>query len=140
MNATTRIKRHIMSEPDIMKWIGDQGLTIESTEDVEEAWDKLEEVDARNGDEYFGLYDLEEEFRCGGEPSGIPSDCSRHYESESRAVQLRDDSWVGWTYWYGGGKHGEPQAVPWLEDAYMVTQSTETRTVNVFTKQEESES
>jgi hypothetical protein len=140
MNATTRIKRHIMSTPDILKWIGDQGLTIESTEDVEEAWDKLEEVDARNGDEYFGLCDLKEEFRCGGEASGIPSDWDRHYESESRAQQLRDDSWVGWTYWYGGGKHSEPQAKPWLEEAYTVTQSTETRTVNVFTEQEESES
>jgi hypothetical protein len=140
MNAEARIKRHIMSEPDILKWLGEKGLTAESAEGVEEAWGKIEEVDAKNGDLFFGIHDLKEEFRCSGEPSGIRPEWSRHYEGESRARQLRDGSWVGWTYWYGGGKHSEPHAVPWLEDAYMVNQSTETRVVNVFSKREGRES
>ncbi|WP_244097750.1 hypothetical protein [Burkholderia anthina] len=36
------------------------------------------------------------------------------------AAQAPDGSWVGWNYWYGGGKHGEPEAVEWIEDAYDV--------------------
>jgi len=47
------------------------------------------------------------------------------------------DKWVGWTYWYGGGKHGEPESVEWMEDAYFVGVKEETRVVLVFSKVED---
>lgn len=50
----------------------------------------------------------------------IACDTSRCYESKSVARQLKNGVWVGWTYWFGGGKHGEPGSVDWIEDAYFL--------------------
>ena len=49
--------------------------------------------------------DATEEVRCSGIPT-LDIDCwgSRHYEAESVVAQVPDGSWVGWTYWTGGGK------------------------------------
>jgi hypothetical protein len=59
----------------------------------------------------------------------------RHYESKSVARQF-GGKWVGWTFWYGGGKHGKPESVEWMEDAYFVKAKEETRVVLTFTKME----
>ncbi len=68
--------------------------------------------------------------------TGIKCQSSRHYESKSVARQF-GDKWVGWTYWYGGGKHGEPESVEWMEHAYFVEVKEETRVVLVFSKPEQ---
>lgn len=68
--------------------------------------------------------------------TGIECEWSRHYESKSVARQF-GDKWVGWTYWYGGGKCGQPGEVEWIDDAYFVDAKEETKVVLVFTKQEE---
>ena len=78
--------------------------------------------------------DAECEVRGSGVPTGLPCDYSRHYESKAVAAEMLDGSWVGWTYWYGGGKHSDPGSVPWMEDAYDVTMREETRVVRVFAK------
>lgn len=65
--------------------------------------------------------DSENELRNSGTPTGLEADYSRHYSSKAVAAEMLDGSWVGWTYWYGGGKHGEPSEMPWLECAYDVT-------------------
>lgn len=65
-------------------------------------------------------YDAEVGIRGCGQPTGLPCDYSRHYESKSVAAEMLDGSWVGWTYWYGGGKHGDPGGISWMEDAYDV--------------------
>ena len=80
------------------------------------------------------LYDAVSEVRGSGEETGIEAGWSRHYESKGVAARLPDGSWVGWTYWYGGGKHSDPGSVPWMEDAYDVTMREETRVVRVFAK------
>lgn len=49
------------------------------------------------------------------------------------AAKMPDGSWVGWTYWYGGGKHGEPEAIDWMEDAYNVEVVEEIKMVTVQT-------
>jgi hypothetical protein len=98
------------------------------------------EITAENVDD---LYDeLEDnrgalnEIRCDGIETGIPGQYSRHYESDEVAMQCQDGSWVGWTYWYGGGKHGEPEAMDWVEHAYDVECKEEEKLVVVqtFTK------
>jgi hypothetical protein len=68
--------------------------------------------------------------------TGIQAQYSRHYESKAVARQF-GDKWVGWTYWYGGGKHGEPESVEWMEHAYFVEVKEETQVVLVFSKPEE---
>jgi hypothetical protein len=99
---------------------------------------------AENIDEVYGILAEEEsfqdhlqeevnEFRCGGEETDIAAEWSRHYESESRAVKLADGTWVGWTYWFGGGKHGEPEAVEWMPDAYLLKVTEEEKLVTVRT-------
>lgn len=77
-------------------------------DEVEELWDE----------HYEELYDFKYEFREGEIETNIPTEYSRHYESKSVAAQCPDGTWVGWTYWYGGGKHGQPEAIDWIEYAY----------------------
>lgn len=90
------------------------------------------------------LQDAREEIRCTGFTTDIqdPTPWMRgldNYEHESHALQLEDGSWVGWTYWYGGGKHAEPSSIPWMEYAYALN-CTETQvmvTQRLFTKHTE---
>lgn len=89
-------------------------------------------------DLYEELYadDIEFEFREGEVETNIPCEYSRHYESKSVAAKMLDGSWIGWTYWYGGGKHGEPESIDWMGGAYELDVSEEEKLVVVrtFTK------
>jgi hypothetical protein len=84
----------------------------------------------------YNIQDYLYNLRTDGTETRLQCEYSRHYESESVAAQMLDGSWVGWTYWYGGGKHGEPEAVEWLEDAYNLECQEEEQVVVVrtFTK------
>ena len=81
-------------------------------------------------------WDAMNEVREGEAETDIECDWSRHYESKSVAAQYLDGSWVGWTYWFGGGKHGEPEGIDWIPDAYAldVTEEEKLVTVRTFTK------
>lgn len=79
------------------------------------------------------LYDARNEVRSSGIETNVAAPHSRHYEAQSVASQAPDGSWVGWTYWYGGGKHSEPEAVDWMEDAYNLTCVEEQKMVTVRT-------
>lgn len=81
-------------------------------------------------------WDILSEFRPGQLETKLPSDYSRHYEAKEVARKLSDNTWVGWTYWYGGGKHGDPDSVPWMEDAYEldVTETEKMVLVREFKK------
>ncbi len=83
---------------------------LDTDAQVGAAYDRLCELDYQD--------DYESAFRSGQVETSIPAPSSRHYESRSVAAKCLDGSWVGWTYWYGGGKHAEPDAIDWLEDAY----------------------
>lgn len=78
-------------------------------------------------------WDYQSELRCGEVETGLPSPSSRHYESKSVAAKLPDGSWLGWTYWYGGGKHGEPEAIDWMNEAYELECAEEEKLVVVRT-------
>ena len=82
------------------------------------------------------------EVRCCGENTGITDRySSRHYECDEVAAQCPDGKWVGWTYWHGGGKHGEPEAIDWMNDAYDVSVTEEEKlvTVRTFAKMEQTD-
>ena len=87
--------------------------------------------------EDYGLQDAINEVRGSGIETGIDAPYSRHYESKSVGMKMPDGSWVGWTYWYGGGKFGEPEEVNWIDDAYdlAVTEEQKMVTVRTFTTQ-----
>lgn len=102
---------------------------------------ELPEITAANVDKEYddraykvsAMLDAREEVRTGGENTGLPCEFSRNYESDAVAMQCPDGKWVGWTYWYGGGKHGDPGSIPWIEDAYDVTATEEQKMVPVRT-------
>lgn len=79
------------------------------------------------------LQDAKSEVRYSGTDTGLPAPFSRHYEADAVAAPYIDGSWVGWTYWHGGGKHGEPEAIDWMEDAYEVNCTEEEKVVVVRT-------
>lgn len=103
-----------------------------------DAIDQLPEVTVDNIDELWEqyrdeTYDFEMEFREGEEVTDIEPDWSRHYESKSVAAKMIDDTWVGWTYWYGGGKHANPEGIDWMSAAYPVEMCEEVKTMVVRT-------
>lgn len=91
--------------------------------------DELFEEDSLWDDISSALYEIRE----GQVETNIVPDYSRHYESNSVAYKAPNGQWVGWTYWYGGGKHGEPEAIGWMEHAYFLDCKEEEKLVVVQT-------
>lgn len=98
-----------------------------SANDIDELWN----IACENDD--GTLQDAKNEIRCSDITSGINCPSSRHYESHSVADKADDGSWIGWTYWHGGGKHGEPESVDWIEHAYNLSATEEEKLVIVRT-------
>jgi len=128
MNAEQLIKRHILIEgfkknnPEESAFIPD----VVDESNVDDVYDEfLETIDA--------YQDFEYEFRECGIDTDVEAPRSRHYESKSKAYQLPCGQWVGWTYWYGGGKHGEPESIEWMAYAYLLDVSEEQKVVTVRT-------
>lgn len=96
-----------------------------TSENIDDIYDAIEEP-----------WDARSEVRGGEVETSLRSPSSRHYEAKEVAAQYIDGSWIGWTYWYGGGKHGEPEAIDWIDEAYALTCAEEPRTIihRTFTK------
>lgn len=127
MGAEFEIKKQILI--DLLK--SDNDLFVMPKDD------KLEEFYAGAEDTEWGdyIYDQLDEFRSSGENIDIPTgQCSSHYECSQVARQLDNGQSVSWTYWYGGGKHGEPEAIDWMDEAYFVECKQETKVVNIYSK------
>jgi hypothetical protein len=102
-----------------------------------------ENVDALY-DEHYDLHqDARQEIRPGQKATGLQTEyrsdlrgAHRNYECDEVAMQAEDGSWIGWTYWHGGGKHSEPMAIPWVEYAYALDckEREEVVIVQTFTK------
>ena len=89
----------------------EEPLPAITAENVSEVYHRLMEE--------YEFYDAIAELRSGEvETPEIKTEHSRHYESKAVAAKMPDGSWVGWTYWYGGGKHGEPESIDWMPEAY----------------------
>lgn len=119
------IKANELEESDNLSIYEDK-----TSEEIEELYDSLCEE---------GLnYDAENQIREGEFETNIPCDYSRHYENKSVGVQYIDDTWIGWTYWYGGGKHGNPEEIPWMDNVYDINCTEEEKLVIVrsFSKKE----
>lgn len=132
MNATQKLRHKILlvaasQNTDIVLAPGMTG------DDVDEIFEGSDFED--------DIHDAEHVVREGEVATEIRSDYSRHYESRSVAAKMADGSWVGWTYWFGGGKHGEPESIEWIEDAYQLSCVEEQKmvTIQTFTKVEEAQ-
>lgn len=83
----------------------------------EELQDLIDELRDEHDCEFW---DAMSDWRTGGvSAEGLPGQYSRHYETDQVAGET-PFGWVSWTYWYGGGKHGNPEEIEWIEDAYFV--------------------
>lgn len=124
MLASNKIKREILlaaaKDPEL-----NFGLPLDTDEEVEAAYGELIRTNYH--------WDYESGFREGDCETDIPCDYSRHYETRSVAMKCSDGSWVGWTYWYGGGKHGCPEEIDWISEAYDLSCTEEWKTVLVRT-------
>lgn len=96
-----------------------------TAKNVEELYDELRDDDAH--------WDYLSELRGGEVETGLPCEWSRHYESKSVAAKAPNGQWIGWVYWYGGGKHGEPDAIDWMSGAYLLDVKEEEKLVVVRT-------
>lgn len=105
---------------------------LETDEQIENAYGG---VDLNDVDHSDAISEFEQDCvrGCYTNETEIDPEYSRHYESKSVAKQF-GEHWIGWTYWYGGGKHGEPSAVEWIDDAYFLNVKEETKVVQVFAK------
>jgi hypothetical protein len=135
MTAKQRIKREILlrcreaSDGEDAHLFPFRPEDLETPAGIDLAWRSTEDCD----DVSDWLQETAREFRYGNYETDIGPDYSRHYSSKSVAARLRDGTYVGWTFWYGGGKHGEPEAMPWMEDAYLLEMKEEEKMVVVRT-------
>lgn len=83
------------------------------------------------------LYDSQNGMRECGQDSNLKcSEYSRHYECEQVVYQVMSGEWISWTYWFGGGKHSDPDSIDWMSDAYLldVVETEQTIIHRKFTK------
>lgn len=134
MKAYHRILKHCLLE--FYKHEELEAPPLETPQQVTDAWSEIDE-----NPEYEGQLDeILSELRDSGFETGIKCDkISRHYECREEAVELFDGSLVGFTYWYGGGKHGEPWVIEWADEAYEVESREEAQVVTVYSRKEVAE-
>lgn len=110
MTPKHKIQREILraaqeNEPEVFDF-GE----LNTAEQIDEAYNILVEANAH--------WDYESEFREGDIETNIPNEYSRHYETKSVAMKTTEGDWIGWTYYYGGGKYGEPGSIDWMSESY----------------------
>lgn len=123
MTPEQKIKKEI-----VLRAIQDNNLQFEgnvNANNVESLYQNLVDEDLH--------WDYKNEIRQGQYETGLPAEYSRHYESKSVAMKMSDGTWLGWTYWFGGGKFGEPEAIEWMNTAYPLNYKEEEKVVIVRT-------
>lgn len=93
------------------------GTAPATEEEIDEAYDELDD-DARTEGKDNLVWGTALE-------TGLSNPCpgwrfSRDYDDEEVAVQALDGTWVGFTRWSGGGKHGCPGDIDWMQHLYEV--------------------
>lgn len=122
LTAPQKLKMTIMAKS--------KGLSIMDGDAIDKMW----KVDA---EEYGNWRDSEYEVRGGDFVTGLDADYCRGYESQAVGMKMFDGSFVGWSYFHGGGNHSDPDSIPWIEDAYDLDYKEETQVVKVWSKKGE---
>ena len=125
MNIEQKIKRHILINAV------DVDIDLSTADLIDETWEIAENYEGAFSQ--TEIIDKEEDFRCGGQPTNLTCDArSRHYESEQVAIKLSDGTYVSWVYWSGGGKHGEPDGIDWMDSAFEVDREESEQLVTIY--------
>jgi len=78
------------------------------------------------------------EFRDSGEPINEKIEEDRYYCYREVAKRITGlcKVFLAWTYYFGGGKYGEPWGVEWMDDCYLVRvkEVEEVRVVKIYEK------
>jgi len=132
MTPVQKLKKHIIETAIGYAKSPEEFIEVEITaENVDSLFDGFQEDDHKLSN---AMSDAICTIRGCGEETSLTHEYSRHYESYAVAAEMSDGTWVGWTYWYGGGKHSDPDSIPWVNDAYEVKCETVMKPVKVFTK------
>lgn len=111
-------------------------LSLENSEDIYSSPDEY--VDCQYAEDY--IYEEMYDFRSSGVEINVsPEKHSRHYEVDYVATEI-DGVWIGWHYWHGGGKHGEPESIDWIESSDildLVSEKQVVTTIREFKRKEE---
>lgn len=123
----------VMSAPDKAMWLIMANVATWNNIQLPYPLYNVNEVWGRLKEEYpDDLQDATEEVRTSGEvANGIEEAYDRHYEIDMVAHQLPDKTWICHEYWHGGGKHGCPESVPWIDDAFDIECVKEEKVVEV---------
>lgn len=100
---------------------------LDTEEQIDEEYSLFNDTEA--GSDY--CREIEQDYRYGEVETGLPVEWSRHYESKAVATQTAEGDWIGWTFWHGGGKHGEPESIDWVEDSYNLKCTEEEKIITV---------
>ena len=100
-----------------------------TSETIDELYD-----DALNGEYSDEVNEEYYNIRHDGEEINLPtSRTSRHYEVDTHVLKI-DDNWIAFDYYYGGGKHSEPDSIDWLDTCRFVycEEKVVTQTIRTF--------
>lgn len=115
MTPSQKLKKHLITECD-----GEFPSDVVTGEDIDLYWSQINH-----------LLDWRW-LRSEGVETDLIAPYDRNYQCRIHASEMEDGTWVAWPYWTGGGKHGDPGSIPWIEDAFEVETWTEPRTVRMF--------
>jgi len=141
MKIENIIRREILLDTLSEKEIDDcDWINLSNDEGVETAYKKAKEYEDIFS--YYEICDAESEFRYSGDEvsiKGLEVDGGRHYEAKRVAKKIRDGSYISWVFYYGGGKHAQPEIIDWMreEDGASLVNCVETEklvTVKDFSK------
>lgn len=119
--------------------LGTKEVKLEDVENFDE--DKCEELyKETNYETWIGEGDIVREvinkFRESGEEivDKVQQDRYYCYQEVAKKITGSKDLYLGWTYYFGGGKHAQPDQVEWMEDCYLLKcrEVEETRIVKVY--------
>ncbi|MRT30865.1 hypothetical protein [Herbaspirillum sp. CAH-3] len=117
MDASQKLKHMILLK--LAEWDGKE-LPLITAENIDRLYDEDDQK-----------WDAINELRGGEVETGLPTPYARYFEVKAVAAKYIDGTWVGWNYYYGGGKHSNPEAIEWIDEAYDVAVKEEEKLVLV---------
>lgn len=109
-----------------------QSFGADDSDYINKLWDELSEFFVQYP-EY--IYEFRDSF---DENTGLqPRITTYVYDSKEVAKPITggNGKWIGWLYWYGGGRHDRPEVEPWIETAQVLEMKEEMRVVLVFKRE-----
>ena len=81
-------------------------------------------------------YEIKEEIRSGKIRTGLPSNGGGMYNAEAVAIPITGipSLYIGYEYYFGGGKHLEPEIAEWMEYCYLLQEKDRVQTVKFYDK------